>query len=215
MQIEAVLQVLLEKSDLLSRFPALKWETSHLKPNELPKAAAPTSGPKDTDTKGFYVEHAGIVLLSPFLPAFFDRIGLLKKQHFIDADKQESALLWLHYLCTGKKECPENETLLLKLLCGISPEQPIPKKLNVPAKKLEEAEFLLRTVVEHWPVLKNTSPDGLREGFLQRSGKLINHGGQWQLTVERRPQDILFDQLSWGFSVIKYPWMKEMLVVEW
>jgi hypothetical protein len=65
-------------------------------------------------------------------------------------------------------------------------------------------------------VLRNTSPDGLRGTFLIRSGKLcLRDGGDWSLQVESNSFDILLDQLPWGISMIKLPWMEKMLWVEW
>ena len=81
---------------------------------------------------------------------------------------------------------------------------------------LTEADNLLQTVINYWDALKNTSPDGLREGFLQRDGKLIRIDGQgWKLQVEQMAIDVLMTRLPWGVSMVKLPWMDELLTVEW
>lgn len=207
---------LADNSDLLKRYPALKPESGPWPENETfeNKQPQPQDSGRSADT-AWYITDAGIVLLSPFLPAFFETLGLTRQQAFAGIAQQETAVLWLHYLCTGSKDCSEDGTLLLKLLCGLPPDHPVPQHLHIPAAQKKEAEQLLKAVIEHWSVLKKTSPDGLRQGFLQRTGKLTDKVGQWHLIVERQAQDILFDRLPWGFSVIKYPWMPEMLIVEW
>jgi hypothetical protein len=86
---------------------------------------------------------------------------------------------------------PEYELVLPKLLCGCSLNQPVARGLDLPEAALEEGERLLQTVITYWEVLKNTSPDGLREGFLQRQGKLTRSGdGNWKLQVEQQAIDI-------------------------
>jgi hypothetical protein len=51
---------------------------------------------------------------------------------------------------------------------------------------------------------------------LLRPGKLIRkEDGDWLLQVESRTFDVLLEHLPWGISMIKLPWMKKMLWVEW
>jgi hypothetical protein len=44
---------------------------------------------------------------------------------------------------------------------------------------------------------------------------LMREDGDWVLQVEANTADILLDQLPWGISMIKLPWMGMMLWVEW
>ena len=74
---------------------------------------------------------------------------------------------------------------------------------------------LLQAVLSHWKALGSTTPDGLREGFLKRNGKLTHRSDGWLLQVEAKTLDILLDRLPWGFSMIRLGWMREMLFVEW
>lgn len=61
---------------------------------------------------------------------------------------------------------------------------------------LPDIHSLLQTVIDYWEVLKSTSPDGLREGFLQRQGKLTRSGDRnWKLQVEQQAIDILLGSL--------------------
>jgi hypothetical protein len=79
-----------------------------------------------------------------------------------------------------------------------------------------EATDLLESVVLHWTILKKTSVGGLREGFLQRSGRLRraeNHS--WLLDVERQGHDVLLNYLPWSYGMIRLPWMERKLITQW
>jgi len=142
-------------------------------------------------------------------------VGLLAGDRFLDADGQQRAIHLLYYLATGQTQPPEYELVLPKLLCGWPLNDPVISP-RLPQAALDEAEQLLQTVINYWDVLKSTSPDGLREGFLQREGKLTRTGEQaWKLQVEQRAMDILLSRLPWGVSMVKLPWMDELLTVEW
>lgn len=76
---------------------------------------------------------------------------------------------------------------------------------------------MMQAAIDHWGVIGQASPDGLREGFLQRDGKLENKPQGWVLTVERKTIDILLNRLpfGWSISVVRLPWMKDLLKVNW
>ncbi len=77
------------------------------------------------------------------------------------------------------------------------------------------AEELLQSAITHWKALKNTSPDGLRTGFFQRDGKLIEENNSCRIIVERKAQDVLLDNIPWNIHLIKLPWHKKVVFVEW
>ncbi len=164
------------------------------------------------------VENAGVVLLAPYLPAFFDALNLIEDRIFRSDDDQHRAAHLIHFLATGQQGTDEPTLLLPKLLCGLPIDEPIPADL--PLTKAEKAECLdlLHAAIGHWNALKNTSPDGLRQGFLQRPGSLNAQPDADQtrlLRIERRGQDLLLTRLPWSFSVVRLPWMKVVLRVEW
>jgi hypothetical protein len=70
-------------------------------------------------------------------------------------------------------------------------------------------------MIQHWKILGSTSVAGLRETFLQREGQLTRRDDHWQLLVEPRPFDMLLDQLPWGYSTVKFPWMQQVMHVDW
>ncbi|HYD32430.1 MAG TPA: contractile injection system tape measure protein, partial [Azospirillaceae bacterium] len=73
----------------------------------------------------------------------------------------------------------------------------------------------IAAVLAHWTIIRNTSPTGLRETFLQREGRLERDEGRWNLTVQRKTLDVLVDQVPWGFSVVYHRWMRDPIHVSW
>jgi hypothetical protein len=165
--------------------------------------------------EGVFTTAAGLVLLHPFLNSLFQLLGLLQEKRFLNIDAQEKAVYLLHYLATGEKKAEEYELLMPKILCAYPLDQPIPKRIKLSALEMEEADTLLKAAIASWEILKNTSPAGLREGFLQRTGKLQIMEGKIVLQIEKAAIDVLLDHLPWNLSVIKLPWLKEVIRVEW
>jgi hypothetical protein len=184
----------------------------HSEIDRLLPAPAPALAPDEA----LYVSQAGLVLLHPFISAYFDAIALLDNDAFCDKPAQQLAIHLLHYLATQQTDVPEYELVLPKILCVWPLDQPVLREMELQIAALQEAERLLQTVINYWEVLKSTSPDGLREGFLQRPGKLTrSRDGNWKLQVQHSAIDVLLGSLPWGLSMVKLPWMSELLLVEW
>jgi Contractile injection system tape measure protein len=165
---------------------------------------------------GLFVDRAGLILLHPFLSPYFAELGLLNGEVFRDETAQQTAIYLLHYLATGQTDAPESELVMPKLLCGWHLNQAMVRGIELPAAALLEGEHLLQTAIDYWQVLKDTSPDGLREGFLQRTGKLTHQeDGNWRLQVEQQSIDILLGSLPWGINVVTLPWLECLIMVEW
>jgi len=165
--------------------------------------------------EGIFVLQAGAVLLHPFLGTFFDRLKLTKAGAFIDLAAQQKALYLVHYLCIGAVEAEEHELVIPKVLCGYPLKKPVIKGVRLTEKEKDEADHLLEELIRQWEKLKNTTPAGLREAFLQRNGKLLTKNDLWYIQVESDTIDILLDHLPWNLSMIKLPWMKDIIRVEW
>jgi len=163
----------------------------------------------------FFVGNAGLILLHPFLKSFFDEFQFLDERGQILNYRKESAVQALHFLATGSEDFFEGNLTFEKFLCNVPLKWPVSRESRLDEQIKTEAEMLLKAAIKHWGALKNTSPDGLRQNFLQRSGKLITKEGKFRLLVERKTQDILLERLSWSISVVKLPWMKNLLHVEW
>ena len=163
--------------------------------------------------EGVYVDNAGLVILHPFLPKFFEGLGLAQEGVLLQPDR---ALHLLHYLCTGHSPAPEYTLALPKVLCNIPLEDPVDIDLFLTEPEKEEALVLLQAVIRHWEALQNAAPDALRGTFLLRPGKLSRRDdGGWLLQVEKQGFDILLDQLPWSIGMIQLPWMEGLLWVEW
>ena len=185
------------------------------KPVATPDNASETEVKKEEDVDGRYVNQAGLVLLHPFLEYFFKDFGLLQDNDFVDLPARQLAIHLLHYLGTGDVKGFEYDLGFEKFLCSWPAGEPLERDIEIPQRMLDEGDNMLRTVIKYWKALKNTSPSGLREGFLMRKGKLIEAERPVRLIVERMDLDILLSSLPWGIGVIKLPWMDEPFYVEW
>ena len=162
---------------------------------------------------GLFVDNAGLVLLHPFLPRLLEALGITEEAQLL---QPERALCLLHYLATGESRAPEYRLMLPKILCDVPLQRPVEPDLALTAAEREECAALLSAVVRHWGALGDCSADALRGTFLLRPGKLsLRQDGEWLLKVETRTCDILLEQLPWGISMVKLPWMPKMVWVEW
>ena len=176
-------------------------------------AAAPDIAlPRLDLDEGVFVTCAGIVLLHPFLPALFERLGIAAEDRLL---QPERAFGVLHFLATGQKRAPEHALVLAKLLCGLPLDASAGSVSDVTETDAAEAGNLLSAVIEHWAALGGASPDALRGTFLTRPGKLSRRGEDDLLQVEPRSFDLLLDRLPWAIGAIRTPWMKRVLWVEW
>jgi hypothetical protein len=174
-----------------------------------------TKGPDEIDEEGLFVQNAGLILLHPYLESFFGEIELLENGDFRDRQCRETAVHLLHYLAAKEMFTPEYDLVFEKYLCGIPADEPIQRFLMLPDPMKQECDQLLRAVIRNWNKLKETSPDGLREGFLRRKGKLTHDAFGSRLRLEHMAHDVLLSFLPWGISVVRLPWMAEILSVEW
>jgi hypothetical protein len=161
------------------------------------------------------IETSGLVLLWPFLPAFFEGLDYTRAEVFRETTAAHRAAALLHFLATGAAVSPEQELVLPKILCGLDLDC-----VHDPGHPLEDfeirsAEALLRAVLGHVPMLGKLSAAGFREAFLVRPGTLSTRDGHWLLRIERRTFDVLLDRLPWTFAWVRLPWMSFPLQVEW
>ncbi|MEX8518882.1 MAG: contractile injection system tape measure protein [Leptothrix sp. (in: b-proteobacteria)] len=200
--------------------PATAATTASTTVTTATTATRPASEPWRFDepadlSEPLFIANAGLVLLGPYLPRLFDMLGLLSEQRFIDEPAAERAVLLTQYAVTGRAAAPETELMLNKLLCGLPLDAPLPRAIELLPREQESIDGLLTAVIAHWSALGHTSIAGLRETFLQREGRL-EHGDEcWQLQVQPQTFDVLMDRLPWGYATLKFPWMPEVLHVEW
>jgi Contractile injection system tape measure protein len=163
------------------------------------------------------VANAGLILVSPFLPAAFQTLGLCRPgaAPLSEAALPRAAAL-LHWLAAPEVEPCEFELGLVKVLVGLRPEAPLQIAAGlVGYTERQEAKHLLQAVIGHWEALGATSVGGLRTSFLQRPGLLHETEEGWRLGVESRGYDVLLNRLPWSFGVVKLPWMTQAIFTDW
>ncbi|MDH7460658.1 contractile injection system tape measure protein [Chitinophagaceae bacterium 26-R-25] len=165
--------------------------------------------------EGIFIKNAGIVLVHPFLKSLFKRLQWIEDGYFVNTTAQLKAIFMLHYLATGETSAPEYELVLCKHICGYPVAGNVPAEMTFSPAELDEANDMLIAMIEQWDKLGNTSVAGLREGFLQRRGKLFVTNDIPTVQVEMHGIDILLDYLPWHLSVVRLPWRKNILRVEW
>lgn len=176
-----------------------------------------TNTEKDSTMNGesIYIQNAGLVLLQPFFATYFKRLGMLEGNDFIDLKARLRAVHLLQYLVAGIEKHPEQELPLNKILCNVPLQEAVPMEVVLTEQEKQVSAQLLHAVINNWDKLKNTSIEGLRASFLQRTGVLTWKGDSWNLRVEQRGYDVLLQTLPWNISMIKTSWMTNFLYVEW
>ncbi|WP_276484822.1 contractile injection system tape measure protein [Paraflavitalea pollutisoli] len=160
--------------------------------------------------------NAGLVLLFPYISRFFEQAGLVASGEFVSPEARTTAVQALHWLATGTTSLPPEELLVLpKLLCGLDLSEVVTWEEELPEGITVEGHELLEAIIGHWAVLQNTSPDGLRQTFLQRMGNLRLQDDNYILQVEESGVDVLLNSIPWGFRHFRLPWMRRHLVTEW
>lgn len=168
------------------------------------------------DGDAIHVGNAGLVLAGPYLPRLLRMLGLAGDVAFTPPEAAaERGVHLLQAVVDGRGDTAEPLLVLNKLLCGLPLATPVPPAIELTPQELAAIDGMLKAMIQHWRTLGNTSVAGLRETFLQREGRLMRKNDAWHLVVERRPLDVLLDRLPWGFATIKYPWMEQVLHVQW
>ncbi len=180
-----------------------------------PHTAQMPAGYKSRNPEGsadIHIPNAGLVLLHPFLPQFFEALTVSRGNKLLQPGR---ALSLLHFLTSGRDDTQEHDLVLPRILCNIPLSSPVETGVALTAHEIKEAKALQKAVIHHWEALRHTSPDGLRGAFLLRPGTISGRDNDWLLKVESDTSDILLEQLPWDISTIKLPWMEKILWVEW
>ena len=162
-----------------------------------------------------FLAGAGVVILGPFIPMLFAKVSVVRDAAFIDEASRMKGIQLLHYAVFGNVPMEESDTFLFKLLCGMDLEAPLEIDIALAEEEQQLIDGLLNTVIQQWSILKSTSPEGLRETFLKRDGKLQIEEEEYILHVVPKSYDMLLDHIPWSISKIKFSWMKKMISVQW
>lgn len=202
-------------SDVEKKHPSAKSESKVYPQTEVADQKKRKSHDRTEALTEYYVMNAGIVLCWPYLYLLFDRLGYLLASDFRDQDARERAVHILGYIAAGHDKFEEHELTFQKFLAGWPFQMPLVKDLKLLKKEKRECDAMLRSLISNWPILKNTSIEGLRSSFFQRNGKLRKEDESWRIIVEQKSYDMLLDHLSYSIAIIKLPWFKEILKVDW
>ncbi len=156
-------------------------------------------------------ESAGLVLLHPFFTLLFDRMKIEREGKVLAKDHLPRALGALQFLAG---EAVPNDPLH-RVLLGLDAAVPLPEAETPDEDACTLMDGLLRSVIDRWGRLGATSPDGLRQTFLRRSGTLRFDETGAHLRVTPGPFDMLLDSLPWNPSPVALPWMPLPCHVLW
>lgn len=173
------------------------------------------SSEENNKQESLHINNAGLVLLHPFLKTFFITTGIADPSGKIRNENSDLAVQSLHYIATGRESVYETELVFEKFLCGLPVHYPVIKESLLTGEIRTEAEEMLKVVIKNWDALKNTSPDGLREAFIQRDGILMKTEKGYKLIVEAKTWDILLDRLPWNCTIINWYLIDKLIFVEW
>ena len=178
-------------------------------------AAEPPRSDSFSKTGEIFINNAGLVILWPYLPRFFQSLGLVEGKQFVDVAAMHRAAGLLQFLADGLPETPEYLLAFNKVLCGLPWDEVLEFGEPVTEAEAEECDVFLQAVIANAPVLKNMSVDGFRGTFLLRKGMLRPLADMWELHVEKETYDVVLDQFPWSWKLVKLPWLEKVVVVEW
>lgn len=161
-----------------------------------------------------YVQNAGLILIHPFIKTLFEHCNLLHPETQQLTDPELCAHL-LHYIATGKTNAPEYDLVFEKFLCNIPTNQTINRHIKLSRKHKTEAKNVIESVQHNWNSMRKSSVALLQNEFFQRPAKLVATDHEYTLTVERKTQDILLENLGWGIGLVKLPWQEKFIFVNW
>lgn len=169
------------------------------------------------DTNGIRINNAGIIILTAFLPVYFERLGLIANGKFIAAESQNRALFLLQYLVydTNYTKANDDNLALNKIIVGLSLDAPEQFIFTITETEKELSKSLIYAVLDKWDKVRGTTIEGLQATFFMREGLITMNQNSYTLLVKRKTLDIIMETLPWNFSLINFPWMQMPLYVEW
>ena len=164
--------------------------------------------------EGILLKNAGLVLIHPFIKHFFEKLEFLSEGK-IKNEKLDEAVHILHYVACKQEQPQEHLLPFEKFLCNIPLQYPIKRYIKLTNSQKKACEELLQAMLSHWEGLKTKNTAVLRNEFLMREGKLQATNERDSLYIQRKTQDILLDSIPWNFHLVKIPWKKKLVFVEW
>lgn len=163
------------------------------------------------ETPFWPTQAAGLPLLKPHFELLFTRLGVQPVKNRLTGKDLSRALAILDAVAdTGPGFDP-----LKKVLLGVAQDTLPPEPVELETDALALIDGLLRAVIAQWGKLGSTTPDALRETFIQRTGAFEIDDEGIHLRVAPGPFDMLMDAVPWTFTPVKLPWMALPLHVNW
>jgi len=203
------------QSSTHKRFPILQQTIQSISVDVEEQKETKKTNDMDTIDDYIYINNAGLIILSAFLPRYFTTLEMLEDKQFKSDEAAKRAVLLLQYLATKQTETPEHLLVFNKILCGLSIHDPVPFSIELTDSEKELSQFLLNSVLQNWEMMKNSSIENFCGAFLLREGRLIEENKRWTLHVEHKPYDMVLEHLPWTISMINLPWMNKRIDVEW
>ena len=94
-----------------------------------------------------FINNAGLVIVSPFLPKLFQVLGYMGEGIFKDKDSAKRAVHVLQYLVIGVEKYEEIHLPLNKILCGLDIMEVLNNDFKITETEKEECESFLRAVI--------------------------------------------------------------------
>ncbi|WP_299836695.1 contractile injection system tape measure protein [uncultured Tenacibaculum sp.] len=162
-----------------------------------------------------FIENAGMIILGPYIPMLFSRMGLTENREFKDDFSRQKGMFALQYAVTGTTKVDEHILLLNKIICGVDIYEPLRQEVTLADEEKELIDSMLQAIIQQWSTLGNTSVEGLRVSFLARSGSVIEEEKKFVLMVEQQTFDMLLDHIPWTIGQLKLNWMPKLLETIW
>ena len=164
---------------------------------------------------GINITDAGLVLMHPFIPTLFSKLGYVEEGNFINDKAREYAVAALCFMARGEVKFDEGMAVLPKILCGLDPSDAFQQNPALGNDEQREIEVAVQAAIDHWSVLKSTGIESFRNTFLLRNGQLSVSESAIEITVEQNGADMLLQHLPWALSVVNLPWQSKNIIVNW
>ena len=161
------------------------------------------------------VKNAGLILYWPFLTRLFEILSFVERGSFVDDENRTRAVYLLQYLASNRIDFPDNQLVLNKLLVGMDIQELLSPIIELTEDEMASAVSLQNGLINNWKKVKNSTPEGIQETFVQREGILRFDADKITLVVDKHGVDVLVESLPWNISLIKLSWMKKPIYVEW
>lgn len=164
------------------------------------------------------IHNAGLCLITPFVPRLFHVLGLTipDRKDFKDMESRIRAIFILQRLVTYEdRTYDESHLAFNRVLTNCPFDIPLPRKLALTENEIQFIESLLNSTKINWYKMRATSISAIQNAFIERKGRLEQLEDKWMLSVEYRAYDILLDSMPWSYSIIRFPWQKKTIYVNW